>query len=253
MASALAQATRTRAAMITQALKGKLAEFAAGPMSAAASAAGASTSVTRRARTRVPTDAPESDGTLAWDATTIVVVEVDGGGAARARLHVRRRGGGAADRRHARASVVGGPTRSAPRGAWAAMARALRNVGRPGSARWRSRRSTSRCGTSRRGCSACRSPRCSARSRDAVPIYGSGGFTSYGDERLASSSPAGSQSGIPRVKMKVGRDPDARRERVDAARDGDRRRRRALSSTPTAPSTRKQALLWARALRRAAA
>jgi hypothetical protein len=28
----------------------------------------------------IPTDAPESDGTLAWDETTIVVVEVEGGG-----------------------------------------------------------------------------------------------------------------------------------------------------------------------------
>ena len=29
----------------------------------------------------VPTDQPESDGTLAWDSTTIVVVEVQAGGA----------------------------------------------------------------------------------------------------------------------------------------------------------------------------
>ena len=29
----------------------------------------------------VPTDAPESDGTLEWDSTTVVVVEVRGGGA----------------------------------------------------------------------------------------------------------------------------------------------------------------------------
>ncbi len=29
---------------------------------------------------RVPTDAPESDGTLQWDATTIVLVEITAGG-----------------------------------------------------------------------------------------------------------------------------------------------------------------------------
>ncbi|MBA3282024.1 MAG: hypothetical protein H0U29_07315 [Acidimicrobiia bacterium] len=29
---------------------------------------------------RVPTEAPESDGSLTWEATTIVVVEVTGGG-----------------------------------------------------------------------------------------------------------------------------------------------------------------------------
>ena len=29
---------------------------------------------------RVPTDAPEADGTLAWESTTLVLVEIDGGG-----------------------------------------------------------------------------------------------------------------------------------------------------------------------------
>ena len=28
----------------------------------------------------VPTDAPESDGTLSWDSTTMIVVEATGGG-----------------------------------------------------------------------------------------------------------------------------------------------------------------------------
>ena len=30
---------------------------------------------------RIPTDSPESDGTIEWDSTTIVVVEAGGGGA----------------------------------------------------------------------------------------------------------------------------------------------------------------------------
>ena len=34
----------------------------------------------RRLRYTVPTDAPEGDGTLTWDATTIVLVEARGGG-----------------------------------------------------------------------------------------------------------------------------------------------------------------------------
>ncbi|WP_207231014.1 hypothetical protein [Bradyrhizobium sp. Leo121] len=29
---------------------------------------------------RIPTDAPEADGTIAWSATTLVLVEVDAGG-----------------------------------------------------------------------------------------------------------------------------------------------------------------------------
>ena len=28
----------------------------------------------------IPTDAPEADGTLAWDSTTLVVIEIEAGG-----------------------------------------------------------------------------------------------------------------------------------------------------------------------------
>ena len=37
----------------------------------------------------IPTDAPEGDGTLQWDSTTIVVVEAHAAGKLRARLHLR--------------------------------------------------------------------------------------------------------------------------------------------------------------------
>ena len=46
----------------------------------------------------VPTDEAESDGTLEWESTTIVVVEVGAGGETRHRLHLHRRRGGAARR-----------------------------------------------------------------------------------------------------------------------------------------------------------
>ena len=36
----------------------------------------------------VPTDEPESDGTLEWDSTTLVVVEAHAGGSTRAPLHL---------------------------------------------------------------------------------------------------------------------------------------------------------------------
>ena len=53
---------------------------------------------------------------------------------------------------------------------------------------------------------------------EAVPVYGSGGFTSYSDERLADQLGGWAEQGIPRVKMKVGRDPDRDLERVRVAR-----------------------------------
>lgn len=55
--------------------------------------------------------------------------------------------------------------------------------------------------------------------REQVPIYGSGGFTSYPNERLAEQLGGWVEQGIPRVKMKVGRDPGRDLERVRVARD----------------------------------
>ncbi|MGH7706462.1 MAG: enolase C-terminal domain-like protein, partial [Vulcanimicrobiaceae bacterium] len=54
--------------------------------------------------------------------------------------------------------------------------------------------------------------------RTEVPIYGSGGFTSYTLERLAEQLGGWVAGGIPRVKMKIGRDPAADPKRVAAAR-----------------------------------
>ena len=54
--------------------------------------------------------------------------------------------------------------------------------------------------------------------RAAVAVYGSGGFTLYSDRAARrSSSAAGSTQGIPRVKMKVGRDPERRPRAACAA------------------------------------
>src|SRR5581483_10892204 len=79
----------------------------------------------------VPTDAPEADGTLAWDSTTIVVVELTAAGE-------RGLGYTYADVATAKliesklADVVRGHDAFSPQGAWAAMVGAIRNLGRPG-------------------------------------------------------------------------------------------------------------------------
>ena len=56
------------------------------------------------------------------------------------------------------------------------------------------------------------------RFRAHVPIYGSGGFCSYSDDRLTEQLAGWADAGIPRVKMKVGRDRGRDRERVRVAR-----------------------------------
>jgi L-alanine-DL-glutamate epimerase-like enolase superfamily enzyme len=53
---------------------------------------------------------------------------------------------------------------------------------------------------------------------DAVPIYGSGGFCNYTDDQLADQLAGWAAQGIPRVKMKVGREPGRDHKRLAVAR-----------------------------------
>lgn len=80
---------------------------------------------------RVPTDAPGADATFAWDATTMVVVRLQAGGA----LGLGYSYGAAAMRaliEEALAPVVRGRDAFDIPAAYDAMARQLRNIGRPG-------------------------------------------------------------------------------------------------------------------------
>ena len=107
----------------------------------------------RVAAYEVPTEEPESDGTLAWDSVTIVVVEAAAGGE-------NGIGYTYADQSAATlvasklADVVEGRDAFAIPSTWWAMVHAIRNLGWPGIARPRSARSISRSGTSKRSCSA---------------------------------------------------------------------------------------------------
>jgi L-alanine-DL-glutamate epimerase-like enolase superfamily enzyme len=56
------------------------------------------------------------------------------------------------------------------------------------------------------------------RVHDAVPVYGSGGFTSYSERQLEAQLGTWMREGISRMKMKVGRDPRADSRRVRVAR-----------------------------------
>jgi len=80
---------------------------------------------------KIPTDAPESDGTFAWDSTTLVLVEAHAAGNTGI-------GYSYADTAAATlikdtlAEVVRGRDVMAVPGQWVAMVQAIRNLGRPG-------------------------------------------------------------------------------------------------------------------------
>ena len=79
----------------------------------------------------VPTDAPEADGTFAWDATTLVLVSLRAGGALGIGWTYGAAACAAIVREQLRPAVEGRSVFDVA-GAWSAMVTALRNVGRPG-------------------------------------------------------------------------------------------------------------------------
>ncbi len=165
----------------------------------------------------VPTDEPESDGTLEWDATTIVVVEVHAG---------RVAGLGYTYGPPAVATLVDGELRQIVHGSdafatgytYVHMCKALRNAGLPGIGSLAVSAVDIALWDLKARLLDLPLADLLPRMHEAVPVYGSGGFTSYSLERLREQLGGWVEGGIPRVKMKLGRDPDRDPARLDAAR-----------------------------------
>jgi L-alanine-DL-glutamate epimerase-like enolase superfamily enzyme len=175
----------------------------------------------RSASYLIPTDLPEADGTLAWDSTTVVVVHAEAGG---------QTGTGWTYSTAAAADVVTGVLAGVVRDRPAldvpasneAMFRAVRNFGGRGiasaaisavdialwdlKARLLGTAVTALLGTA-----------------GPVPVYGSGGFTTYDSKQLTEQlSGWVDDQQIPRVKIKIGeswgRNQDRDLERIALAR-----------------------------------
>jgi L-alanine-DL-glutamate epimerase-like enolase superfamily enzyme len=152
----------------------------------------------------IPTDAPEADGTLAWDKTTLVLVTARAGdeqglgwsyASAAAQTVITEM----------LADLVTGRDVLDTASIAEAMARQVRNIGRPGVAAtaisavdialWDLKARL--LGQSLAGLL--------GPARQDVPVYGSGGFTSYDDTRTRQQlSEWVEKERIPRVKIKIG-------------------------------------------------
>ena len=166
----------------------------------------------------VPTDSPESDGTYAWDKTTIVIVEASAGGK-------RGLGYSYADVATAKliqemlVKVVKGRDAMNVPGCWLAMVESIRNLGRPGIASMAIAAVDAALWDLKARLLDVSLVTLLGAVRDAAPIYGSGGFTSYSREQLQRQLGGWVERGIPRVKMKIGTHPDADPTRVAEARE----------------------------------
>jgi L-alanine-DL-glutamate epimerase-like enolase superfamily enzyme len=161
---------------------------------------------------------PESDGTAVWDATTMVLAELHtAGGVGVGYSYIDAAAAGVISSLLAPA-LIGRDPLAIP-ASRAAMLRAVRNHGRPGLiacaisavdvALWdlKAKRLGVALGT------------LLGPARQVVPVYASGGFTSSGLDELGEELAAYVAAGHQRVKIKIGRDPSADRDRVRVARE----------------------------------
>ena len=171
----------------------------------------------RTAAYRVPTDRPEADGTLAWDATTMVTCDIDAGGASGF-------GYGYADRATALfvtdvlAPVLEGRDGLATAARWREMVDAVRNHGRQGVAAMAISVCDAALHDLRGKLLDAPLSALHGRRREAAPVYGSGGFTAYDDAEMAAQINGWRESGIRSIKIKVTGDPRAEAPRIAATR-----------------------------------
>lgn len=167
---------------------------------------------------RIPTDKPEADGTLAWNSTTLVVVEVTA---------ANHKGLGYTYTDACITALIEGMLAEAIAGGDAldvlgcgrALQKAVRNLGREGLvasaisaldvALWDLKAKLLDLPLAK----------LLGTYREALPIYGSGGFTTYTDEELGQQLRGWvEREGCAWVKMKIGTHPERDPHRVEVAR-----------------------------------
>jgi len=161
----------------------------------------------------IPTEEPESDGTLTWDSTTVVVVEAGADGQSGVGFTYGPAACATLIEEKLSSEVVGRDPLDVP-GSWEAMIRSIRNAGRPGVASMAVAAVDSALWDLKARLLEQPLARVLGMVRADVPVYGSGGFTSYSDRRLTEQLDGWvHEDGIPRVKIKIGEAWGSREER----------------------------------------
>lgn len=167
---------------------------------------------------KIPTDTSESDGTYTWDSTTLVVVRIgtragEGWGYTYADIATA-----ILIEKTLCAALKDHDAMAIPE-CWMIMRRAIRNMGRPGIASMAIAAVDMALWDLKARVLNIPLIMLFGRAQDGIPIYGSGGFTSYTDQQLEDQLGTWDKQGISQVKMKVGRHPDQDLHRVHVARN----------------------------------
>jgi L-alanine-DL-glutamate epimerase-like enolase superfamily enzyme len=154
----------------------------------------------------VPTDAPEADGTFAWDSTTMVLVRASAGGQTGLGWTYAPVAAAALVTELLGPAIVGLDVFGIP-AASVAMSRTVRNPGREGLAAYAISAVDCALWDLKARLLGLPLHKLLGAARDRVPVYGSGGFTTYSEaqQRTQLEGWAYGQQ-IPRVKIKIGQD-----------------------------------------------
>ncbi|HTW44350.1 MAG TPA: enolase C-terminal domain-like protein [Acidobacteriaceae bacterium] len=165
----------------------------------------------------IPTDAPEADGTFSWDKTSMALIQLEAGGKC-ALGYTYGNDGVAAQASKLLREVVTGSNPFEHARTRQKMLQYIRNEGETGiammaisaidNALW---------------------DLCArildvplvlllGQVRPSIPVYGSGGFTTYSDQQLTDQLGGWASQGFANVKMKIGTQPDKDPARVHTAR-----------------------------------
>lgn len=165
----------------------------------------------------VPTDAPESDGTLAWNSTTLVVVHLAAGNWQGLGYTYANTATATLIRDTLLPEILHHDAMHIPQ-LWRRMVDRIRNLGRPGISSMAISAVDVALWDLKAQVLDLPLVTLLGAAKDAVPVYGSGGFCSYTAQQLEDQFVAWMEKGIALFKMKVGRNLHADIHRVRHAR-----------------------------------
>lgn len=167
---------------------------------------------------KIPTDFPESDGTLQWNETCLILVELEGGGKSGIGYTYADPCTAVFIEKKLRKYVIGADIFEIP-ALFQAMVSSIRNDGDYGIAKMAVSAVDSAAWDLKAKILNLPLAALLGMVRSDFVLYGSGGFTSYPIKRLQQQLGAWSDNGIHQVKMKIGRDPEKDILRVRSARE----------------------------------
>ncbi len=165
----------------------------------------------------IPTDAPEADGTFSWDSTSMVLVQLACGNI-RALGYTYADAGTAAAAQKLLKDVVLGSDPLCHAATLQKMLRQIRNLGETGIAMMAVSAIDNALWDLRARLMDLPLVSLLGQVRTGIPVYGSGGFTTYSDQQLSDQLGGWAAKGFSSVKMKIGTNPDKDPARVETAR-----------------------------------